>query len=73
VYQHSLYQGIIAQYPDILKQGEFDIDWTLYRWYTLEQMEDDSNIMSKNKDVVSFIKEKSVNKYIYSYKRKHSQ
>lgn len=58
VYQHSLYQGIIAQYPDFMTQDEFDIDGTLYRWHTIEQMEDDTNIMSKNKDVVSFVKEK---------------
>ena len=58
VYQHSLYQGIIVQYPEFMTQNEFDIDGTLYRWYTLEQMEDDANIMSKNKDVVSFVKEK---------------
>ena len=38
--------------------NEFEIDGTRYKWWTIEEMEQDLEIMEKNKDVVSFIKEK---------------
>lgn len=58
VYQHSLYQGIVAQFPDSLKQDEFELDGVRYRWWTIEEMEQDENIQEKNRDVVAFVKEK---------------
>lgn len=58
VYQHSLYQGVIAKFPEIMKNDEFEIEGTKYKWWTIEEMEADENIMKKNGDVVSFVKEK---------------
>ena len=58
VYQHSLFQGYIAQFPPNMKQDEFEIDGTKYRWWTIQEMEDDKTIMKVNRDVVSFVKEK---------------
>lgn len=58
VYQHSLFQGYIAQFPPNMKQDEFEIDGTRYRWWTIQEMEDDKTIMKVNRDVVSFVKEK---------------
>lgn len=58
VYQHSLYQGIIAQFPENMKQDEFEIDGIRYRWWTIEEMEAEPRIMEVNSDVVSYVKEK---------------
>lgn len=58
VYQHSLYEGIVSQFPNNMKQTEFTIDGVQYKWFTISEMEADSNIMKKNEDVVSFVKEK---------------
>lgn len=58
VYQHSLYQGVVAKFPEIMKKDEFEIEGTKYKWWTIEEMEADENIMKKNGDVVSFVKEK---------------
>lgn len=58
VYQHSLYQGVISEFPDFMKQDEFELEGTKYKWWTISDMETDEEIMAKNKDVVSFVKEK---------------
>ena len=41
-----------------MKQDEFEIDGTKYRWWTIQEMEDDKTIMKVNRDVVAFVKEK---------------
>lgn len=58
VYQHSLYYVQIDNYPDNLKQPEFVIDGVEYRWMTIEQMEENSEIQETNGDVISFVKER---------------
>ena len=58
VYQHSLYRGKILDFPSDMLCNEFEIDGTRYKWWTIEEMEQDLEIMEKNKDVVSFVKEK---------------
>lgn len=58
VYQHSLYQCKIMDFPEKLQQDSFEIDGTQYRWFTINDMEKDDTIMSKNSDVVSYVKEK---------------
>lgn len=58
VYQHSLYQCSVTRFPEIMKNNEFEIEGTKYKWWALEEMEADENIMKKNGDVVSFLKEK---------------
>ena len=58
VYQHSLYQGVVNQFSDEMKQLEFTIDGVRYKWFTISEMEADSNIMKKNADLISFVKEK---------------
>lgn len=60
VYYHTLYVGTISKFSDVLKQKEFELDGIRYRWFTIEEMESDEVIMNKNKDVVSFVKEKIV-------------
>ena len=58
VYQHSLYRGKISDFPPDMLCNEFEIDGTRYKWWTIEEMEQDIEIMEKNRDVVSFVKEK---------------
>ncbi len=58
VYQHSLYLGEIVDFSDLLKNDTFDIDGVSFKWWTLEELESDDNILQKNSDVISYIKEK---------------
>lgn len=58
VYQHSLYQGVISEFTEIMKQNEFKIDGTAYKWFTIDEMEKNETIMQKNSDVVAYVKEK---------------
>lgn len=58
LYQHHLFKGIVSDYPDDMQKDEFEIDGVLYRWMTIDEMEQDENIMQKNKDIVAFVKEK---------------
>lgn len=41
-----------------MKQDEFEIEGTKYKWWTIDEMESDKDIMDMNSDVVSFVKEK---------------
>ena len=58
VYQHSLYQAVIAKFPKEMQQSTFKLEGTQFKWWTIEEMELDEEIMKKNADVVAFVKEK---------------
>ena len=47
VYQHSLYQYSVTRFPEVMKNNEFEIEGTKYKWWTLEEMETNENIMKK--------------------------
>ena len=58
IYQHSLYQAIITEFPPFMKADEFTIEGIKYKWWTISDMEKDPEIWQKNNDVISFVKEK---------------
>lgn len=58
VYNHSLYEGTLSNFPELIKQDSFTIDNIDYKWFTIEELESDETVMNKNSDVVNFVKEK---------------
>ena len=58
VYQHSLYQAWISDFPENMRKTEFTIEGVKFKWMTIAEMETNDSIMKINHDVVSFVKEK---------------
>lgn len=56
-YAHTLYAVDIDPFPEVAKENEFYISGRRYRWMSLRDMEQDINIMEKNKDVVHLVEE----------------
>lgn len=55
-YVHKIYLAKISEFPELLKQKEFEIDGIHYYWMTIREMENDSRIKDINMDVVDLIK-----------------
>ncbi len=58
IYQHSLYECVLSKFSEELMKDSFELDGVNFKWFTIEEMESNSDVMKKNKDVVSFVKEK---------------
>ena len=56
VYHHELYEMQVNDWSED-KQSDFTINGRHYYWMTIYEMEMDSDIMKKNKEVVEFVKE----------------
>lgn len=57
VYNHRLYEVVINRFTDDMKKDDFVINGVHYFWMTISEMQKDSNIMTKNMDVVDFVNE----------------
>ena len=57
IYYHRLYEISISHFPERTKRNDFIINGRHYYWMSISDMENDVNIMKKNKEVVDFIKE----------------
>ena len=55
-YHHSLYNCVIKEFSDELKQESFTIDGVKYAWMTIDEMEKNTSIKKKNSEVVEFVK-----------------
>ena len=55
-YEHKIYHVTIP-FTDRLKRRKFSIDGKQYCWMTISEMEKDSDIKSKNLDVVSLVRD----------------
>lgn len=55
-YAHTLYEAHVDTFPDYMREETFTIAGTSFRWMTLRQMEQDSEIQKKNMDVVDMLK-----------------
>lgn len=60
-YHNRYYQVFISDFSDILKQPEFTLDGTKYKWMTLEEMWEDNQIKANNADVL-----REFEKYIFN-------
>lgn len=56
-YHHRLYEISISHFPEKITYNDFSINGRHYYWMSIPEMENDTNIMKKNKEVVDFIKE----------------
>ena len=55
-YHHWFYLATAIPFPDHLKADTLEITGRRYRWMSIEEMELDQNIMSKNGDIVEYVK-----------------
>lgn len=56
IYNHKLYTLTLSSAPEHMKEKEFEINDTKYRWMSFSEMESDNEIMEKNEEVVAFVK-----------------
>ncbi len=56
-YHHRFYRATVDPFPEHLKADFFEIAGHRCRWMGLGEMEQDSDIMGKNGDIVGFVKE----------------
>lgn len=54
-YDHKFYQCQIQDMPKRLQADTFIIGGVNYKWMTIEAMQQDTNIMNKNRDVVDVV------------------
>lgn len=55
-YKHKLYKVQLTNVPNRMNAGLFEMAEIRYRWMSIDEMEGDSEIMSKNGEVVAFVK-----------------
>ena len=60
IYNHRLYEVSLSKYPEKTKTDDFVVNGIHYYWMSVEEMEQDDNIMQKNREVVDFVKEKII-------------
>ena len=58
IYNHKLYKLALDPIPESMQADEFELDGKEYKWLSISEMEDDSDIMEVNDDVVAFVKKK---------------
>lgn len=58
IYNHKLYKLALDPIPESMQADEFELDGKKYKWLSISEMEDDSDIMAVNDDVVAFVKKK---------------
>lgn len=58
IYHHKLYKVLLKDIPKNMQSKEFELDGRQYKWMSITDMENDSEIMDKNDDVIAFVKTK---------------
>lgn len=58
IYNHKLYKVILDSIPDNMVEREFTIGDGKFCWMSIDEMENNKEIMEKNDDVVAFVKTK---------------
>ena len=57
MYCHKFYLANIKQFPLVAKNDTFTIDGKTYHWVSIAELEGDKAAMTKNSDIISFVKE----------------
>ena len=57
IYSHKFYLADIVDFSEILKNDVFEIDGRTYYWMSMSELESDQNVLKKNNDIVSYVKE----------------
>lgn len=55
-YKHTLYSLSLSSVPENMVGDVFELDHKKYAWKSIQELESDSNIMSKNDDIIAFCK-----------------
>lgn len=56
-YHHLFYDITITEFPEIMRNSEFDIDDQRYKWFTLDELMGNKEIMEANWDVIKKLRE----------------
>lgn len=59
VYNHKFYIAEVSEFPAYMQKDEFEVDGRKYYWKSLNELEQDENVVKKNNDILSHIKEVS--------------
>lgn len=57
VYSHKFYLATIDTFPDFMKADSFECDGKKYKWLSISELEQDTNVQEKNLDILNYIKE----------------
>lgn len=57
-YRHTLYSYSLNAVPIHMREDVFELGNKKYSWKSIEELETDTNVMSKNDDVIAFVKTK---------------
>ncbi len=57
-YRHTLYSYFINDIPECMSENVFELDNKKFSWKTIGELESDCNTMTKNDDVIAFVKTK---------------
>ncbi len=57
VYDHKFFEVVIENMPSFMQQDEFEIENIKYKWFSLDEMKADSDILDKNTDVIDILSE----------------
>ena len=57
VYDHKFYLARVEKFNQRMENDEFEIDSKRYYWKTLDQLEQDKNVIEKNQDILNVVKE----------------
>lgn len=55
-YHHTFYRMKVLNFPKNLREKEFVIDGTVFRWMSISEMEADTRIQEVNSDIVTMVK-----------------
>lgn len=55
-YKHKLYKIELKNISETMMESEFEISKTRYKWMSIEEMEEDQELMDKNDEIVAFVK-----------------
>lgn len=55
-YFHTYYSAEIKEFPEKLKADSFEIDGRKYYWMTINELEQDKEVIEKNSDVLGVVK-----------------
>ena len=56
-YHHSFYEVQISEFPDWVKQPDFEVNGKHFYWMSIAEMEADPRIMEVNADIIGMVKE----------------
>lgn len=56
-YHHFFYTVEIEDMPEFMKEDTFEIDDITYKWFSMEELENDERIQETNSDIIEFVKE----------------